>query len=227
MDVKTSYDERVTVCLESDLLIRLLPVHCYVVNRKAQTTFIGGTYNKQTFDIKFISFAWAAGRCVCHFVGALSCWCFASWETFSDAVPRMEFAVLRAIFVICAFLQLVGARPGGMSGMGGSSKRIYIYIYVCVSDSAFVLVFYPALLSSRKYFPVTNDQIERTNWRHFLEIISQKLVVIRQYAAFNLGMKFLHIFASVPYYDSFHSATELPKQQNALCFRNPKSFYRG
>ena len=46
MDVKTSYDERVTVCLESDLLIRLLPVHCYVVNRKAQTTFIGGTYNK-------------------------------------------------------------------------------------------------------------------------------------------------------------------------------------
>ena len=43
MDVKASYDERVTVCLESDLLIRLLPVHCYVVNRKAQTTFIGGT----------------------------------------------------------------------------------------------------------------------------------------------------------------------------------------
>ena len=138
----------------------------------------------------------------------------------------MEFAVLRAIFVLNAFLQLAGARPSGMGEMGGSSKRIYTYIYV--SDSAFVFVFYPALLSSRKYFPVTNDQIERTNWRHCLEIISQKIVVIRYYAAFNLRMKFLHIFASVPsYYESFHSATELPKQQNALCLRNPKSFYSG
>ena len=52
---KASCDESVTVCLDSDLLIRLLPVQCYVVNRKAQTTFIGGTYNKETFDIKFIS----------------------------------------------------------------------------------------------------------------------------------------------------------------------------
>ena len=46
MDVKAAYDESVTFLLESDLLIRLLPVQCYVVNRKAQTTFIGGTYNK-------------------------------------------------------------------------------------------------------------------------------------------------------------------------------------
>ena len=58
------------------------------------------------------------------FFGALSCWCFASWETLPDAVPRMEFAVLRAIFVINAFLQLVGAQHGGMGGMGTKSKRM-------------------------------------------------------------------------------------------------------
>ncbi|XP_074624596.1 uncharacterized protein LOC141882542 isoform X2 [Acropora palmata] len=36
----------------------------------------------------------------------------------------MEFAVLRAIFVINAFLKLVGARPGGMGGIGGSKPGI-------------------------------------------------------------------------------------------------------
>ena len=53
--IKALCDESVTICLDSELLFRLLPVQCYVVNRKAQTTFIGGTYNKQTFDIKFLS----------------------------------------------------------------------------------------------------------------------------------------------------------------------------
>ena len=93
----------------------------------------------------------------------------------------MEFAVLRAIFIIIAFLQQIGAQHGGMGGGGssGSSKRIYIYIYIYVGDRAFVFVFYPSLLSSRKYFFVTYDEIERKNWRHCLEIISQKIVVIR------------------------------------------------
>ena len=59
------------------------------------------------------------------------------------------------------------------------SAYIYIYIYIYVGDRAFVFVFYPSLLSSRKYFFVTYDEIERKNWRHCLEIISQKIVVIR------------------------------------------------
>ena len=64
-------------------------------------------------------------------------------------------------------------------------NKVSAYMYV--GDGAFLYDFYPALLSSRKYFPVINDQIERTNWRHCLEIISQKIVVIRSYAALIWG----------------------------------------
>ena len=52
----------------------------------------------------------------------------------------MEFAVLRAIFVINAILQLVGARPGGMGGIGGSSKRIYM-LAIVPSSLSFIPLF--------------------------------------------------------------------------------------
>ena len=57
--------------------------------------------------------------------------------------------------------------------------QVSAYLLIYVGDRAFVFVFYPALLSSCKYFPVTNDQIERISQDNVFSLLSQKIVVIR------------------------------------------------
>ena len=50
--------------------------------------------------------------------------------------------------------------------------QVSTYIFIYVSDRAFVFVFYRALLSSCKYFPVTNDQIERISQDNVFTLLS-------------------------------------------------------